>query len=128
MKLLLDTHTFLWWDNEPDKLSERALALCRDRSNVLLLSVASVWEMQIKHQAGKLDLSLPLAAMVAGQMETNQIQVLPITIEHVLALEALPNHHKDPFDRLLVAQAVAEEVMLVTRDPLFSRYPVTVVW
>jgi PIN domain nuclease of toxin-antitoxin system len=128
MRLLLDTHTFLWWDNEPDKLSERALALCRDPSNVLMLSVVSVGEMQIKHQAGKLDLSLPLAALVAGQMETNKIQVLPITMEHVLALEALPSHHKDPFDRLLVAQAVVEGVMLVSRDPLFNRYPVTAVW
>jgi len=128
MKLLLDTHTFIWWDSEPDKLSPPALALCQDRTNRLLLSVASVWEMQIKLQLGKLQLTLPLAEMIKGQQQHNGLAVLPITLAHVLALQNLPPHHKDPFDRLLIAQANVEDATLVSRDPLFSTYPVKVLW
>jgi PIN domain nuclease of toxin-antitoxin system len=102
MKLLLDSHTFLWWDSEPEKLSEHAMALFRDQSNVLLLSTGCVWEIQIKHQIGKLSLSLPFAEIIAAQQRTNRIEILPITIEHVLALQELPSYHKDPFDRILV--------------------------
>lgn len=104
MKLLLDTHTFIWWDSEPAKLSPRVLALCQDRQNMLLLSVVSIWKMQIKSQLGKLRLALSLKEIVASQQQTNNIELLPITLEHVLALENLPAYHKDPFDRLLVAQ------------------------
>lgn len=90
MKLLLDTHAFIWWDNEPAKLSPRVLALCQDRANTVLLSVASVWEMQIKFQLGKLKLSLPLAEMIASQKRINNIRMLPIILAHVLALQDLP--------------------------------------
>lgn len=86
MKLLLDTHTFIWWDSEPAKLSPQALALCQDRQNVLLLSVVSVWEMQVKLQLGKLRLALPLRETVESQRRTNNIEILPVTLEHVLAL------------------------------------------
>ena len=78
MKLLLDTHAFIWWDSEPSKLSATVLALCQERANELWLSVASVWEMQIKLQLGKLNLSLPLAEVVESQQQTNNIHVLPI--------------------------------------------------
>ena len=128
MKLLLDTHTFIWWDSEPARLSPRALALCQDRVNTVLLSVASVWEMQIKLQLGKLKLNLPLAEVIETQRQTNNVEVLPVTLTHVLALESLPVHHKDPFDRLLVAQAKIEEAVLVSRDPIFAKYPVKSVW
>lgn len=100
MKFLLDTHTFIWWDSEPAKLSPHALALCQDRHNVFLLSVVSVWEMQIKLQLGKLTLALSLREIIESQRQTNNIEILPITLAHVLALEKLPTHHKDPFDRL----------------------------
>jgi len=80
MKLLLDTHTFIWWDSELAKLSPLALALCQDRENVLLLSVASIWEMQIKLQLSKLGLTLPLAEIVETQRQTNNIEILPITL------------------------------------------------
>jgi PIN domain nuclease of toxin-antitoxin system len=86
MKLLLDTHTFIWWDSEPARLSPQALALCQDRANTVLLSVASVWEMQIKLQLGKLKLNLPLAEVIESQQQTNNIEVLPVTLTHVLAL------------------------------------------
>ena len=128
MRLLLDTHTFIWWDSEPEKLSSKALALCQDRSNTILLSVASVWAMQIKSQLGKLKLRSPLREVVESQCETNDLEVLPVDLEHVLALEALPTPHKDPFDRLLIAQANAENAILLSNDPLFEQYPVRVMW
>lgn len=128
MKLLLDTHTFIWWDSEPAKLSSQALALCQDRQNILLLSVVSVWEMQIKLQLGKLKLNLSLHEIVESQRQTNGIEIMPITLEHVLALENLPDYHRDPFDRLLVAQAIVEEAILISADPNITRYPVQVVW
>lgn len=128
MTLLLDTHAFIWWDSEPNRLSPTALALCRQPANTILLSVASVWEMQIKLQLGKLKLATPLAQIVASQRHANTIEVLAITLDHVLALETLPLHHKDPFDRLLVAQANLESAALVTHDPIFTQYSVQVIW
>ena len=128
MKLLLDTHTFIWWDSEPSRLSSQALSLCQNQENTLLLSVASVWEMQIKLQLGKLSLKLPLAEVIESQRQANGVEVLPIRLEHVLTLEKLPAHHKDPFDRLLIAQAQVEDVVLVSGDPVFTRYPVKVIW
>jgi PIN domain nuclease of toxin-antitoxin system len=128
MKLLLDTHAFIWWDSEPGKLSPQALLLCQDRENSLLLSVASIWEMQIKLQLGKLSLKLPLAVVIEGQRQTNGVEVLPVRLEHVLALEMLPPHHKDPFDRLLIAQAQIENAVLVSGDPVFTKYPIAAIW
>ncbi|HWP49701.1 MAG TPA: type II toxin-antitoxin system VapC family toxin [Candidatus Limnocylindrales bacterium] len=128
MKLLLDTHTFIWWDSEPSKLSPQALVLCQDRGNSVLLSVASVWEMQIKLQLDKLRLTLPLAEMIESQQQTNNIEVLPITLTHVLTLGELPSHHKDPFDRLLIAQAKVEGAVLVSKDPIFAMYSIQVLW
>ncbi|HXG17460.1 MAG TPA: type II toxin-antitoxin system VapC family toxin [Methylomirabilota bacterium] len=128
MRLLLDTHTFIWWDSEPAKLSAQALALCQDRQNSLLLSVASVWEMQIKFQLGKLKLTLPLSELIENQQQTNHIEILPILLPHVLAVQHLPAHHKDPFDRLLIAQANVEDVLIVTNDPMFPRYTNKVLW
>jgi PIN domain nuclease of toxin-antitoxin system len=128
MKVLLDTHAFIWWDSAPDKLSPRARAVCQDRTNLLLLSVASAWEMQIKLQLDKLHLHLPLAEVIIGQQQTNDLQILPVNLNHVLALQGLPAHHKDPFDRLLLAQANAEEATLISHDPVFAHYPVMVLW
>lgn len=128
MKLLLDTHAFIWWASEPAKLSSNALGLCEARSNIVLLSVTSIWEMQIKLQLGKLKLDLRLADLIESQQRTNDIEVLPILLAHVLELECLPNHHKDPFDRLLIAQANVEGATLISSDPIFEKYPVTVAW
>ncbi|MDQ3013808.1 MAG: type II toxin-antitoxin system VapC family toxin, partial [Acidobacteriota bacterium] len=108
MKLLLDTHTFIWWDSQPHKLSATVSAHLQSPLNIILLSVASIWEMQIKHQLGKLPLRLPLADIIKGQQQSNGIVLLPVLAEHVLALDQLPSHHKDPFDRLLLAQANSE--------------------
>jgi PIN domain nuclease of toxin-antitoxin system len=128
MRLLLDTHTFIWWDSEPAKLSAQALASCRDRQNSLLFSVASIWEMQIKLQLGKLKLTLPLSELIESQQQTNHLEVLPILLPHVLTLPQLPLHHKDPFDRLLIAQATVEDVVIIINDPMFPKYTDKVVW
>jgi PIN domain nuclease of toxin-antitoxin system len=128
VKLLLDTHTFMWWDSDPAKLSAAALAFCSDPTNELLLSVASLWEMQIKSQLGKLTLRVPLVEMVSQQQATNGVIVLPILPAHVFALEGLPTPHKDPFDRLLVAQANSEGATLVSADAIFAAYPVHTAW
>ena len=128
MKVLLDTHAFIWWDSDPTKLSPQARAACEDRANVVLLRVASAWEMQIKLQLGKLDLRLPLAEVIASQQHTNDIQLLSVALEHILALQDLPAYHKDPFDRLLITQANLEEAVLISHDPVFAHYPVKMLW
>lgn len=128
MKLLLDSHTFIWWDNDLDKLSPRVLTLCQDRRNILLISVGSIWEIQIKVQLGKLQLPLSLQNMIKGQQQVNKVRVLPVKLEHVLALDTLPMHHRDPFDRLLIAQANVEDAVLLSHDHVFTLYPVNVQW
>jgi PIN domain nuclease of toxin-antitoxin system len=124
MKLLFDTHAFIWWDTDPFKLSSRVLALCQDRANEVLLSVASVWEMQIKSQLGKLEFGTPLGELISRQQHMNGVRLLPVVLDHVLALQNLPAHHRDPFDRILIAQANAEKAVLVTNDLMIARYPV----
>ena len=128
MKVLLDTHTFIWWDGNSAQLSQVALALCTDPHNTVFLSVVSAWEIQIKRQLGKLQLRLPLATVIESQQRQNSIEVLPVMLPHVLALDALPPHHKDPFDRPLIAQAIAEGAALISNDPAFSKYGIDVRW
>ena len=128
MRLLLDTRTFIWWDSVPRRLSDRAYSVCVDDTNELWLSVASVWEMQIKHDLGKLDLDLPLQQMVREQRAGNDIALLEVRAEHVYELHELPDIHGDPFDRMLVAQARAEELRVVTKDPRIQAYPVDWEW
>jgi PIN domain nuclease of toxin-antitoxin system len=127
MKLLLDSHTFLWWNNEPDKLSSRVLEMCKDPNNTLFISVASIWEIQIKFQLKKLRLDKPLAEIIHQEQE-NGIEILSIEPAHIFALNSLPDYHKDPFDRLLVAQAIVEDAVLLSADPLIKQYPVKVEW
>ncbi|MEZ4707481.1 MAG: type II toxin-antitoxin system VapC family toxin [Caldilineaceae bacterium] len=128
MRLLLDTHAFIWWDIEPSPLSPRAFELCQNPDNQLVLSVVSVWEMEIKIQLGKLGFERPLDEMVAEQRRLNGVEILPVTLEHVFEIEKLPLIHRDPFDRLLIAQARVEIVPFISRDKEFSAYPVTVEW
>lgn len=128
MRLLLDTHTFLWWDSQPSKLPAKVLALCEDAQNEMFLSVASIWEMQIKHQLGKLELNMPLDKLVSEQVQKNAIQTLPVQAAHVLGIAALPDIHKDPFDRLLIAQANVEKMVFLSGDGVFKHYPVQIIW
>ena len=127
MRLLLDTHTFIWWDSDPARLSAVALAALRDPTNTVWLSVVSIWEILIKAQLGKLSVRLPLPDIVA-QQQANGLRVLPVTLTHSLALEGLPSIHKDPFDRLLIAQAIVEGAELVSADHVFVQYPVRLLW
>lgn len=93
-----------------------------------LLSIVSIWEIQIKHQLGKLSLILPLKDIIDEQINNHNISILPITTDHILGLNNLPLHHKDPFDRLLISQAKIEDATLVSCDSIFQNYPVTVDW
>jgi PIN domain nuclease of toxin-antitoxin system len=127
VKALLDTHTFLWAIAEERRLSRRAQQIYTG-PNDLWLSVASVWEILIKTQAGKLPLPEPVGPYLVKKLVQNQIELLPITLDHVLGIEALPPHHRDPFDRLLIAQSIEEGWPIVTADPWFARYPVDVIW
>jgi PIN domain nuclease of toxin-antitoxin system len=128
MRLLLDTHVFLWLNLEPEKCSEPVLRLCRQPETDLLLSMVSLWEIQVKHQLGK----LPLEVSLRQLLETNQtrygLQLLPIQPDHVYALSTLPDYHRDPFDRLLIAQAQVESLPLVTVDRNIARYAITKIW
>lgn len=126
MKALLDTPTFLWAIAEEGKLSRRAQQIYTG-SNDLWLSVASVWEILIKVQAGKLRLPEPAGPYLVRKLAQNQIDVLPVTLDHVLGTESLPLHHRDPFDRLLIAQSIEEGWPIITADPWFERYPVDVI-
>ncbi len=128
MKILLDTHVFIWWAGEPEKLSPNALEACNDQDNDLILSVVSVWEMQIKMQIGKLKLNRPLRDLIEAQKGANDFQILPVSLDHVFRLENLPMHHRDPFDRLLIAQTMEEGSVLVSKDEIFSDYAVNLLW
>jgi PIN domain nuclease of toxin-antitoxin system len=104
------------------------MSACSDTGNTLWLSAASAWEMQIKTGLGKLRLRRSLTETIASHQTVNGLQILPVQLPHVLALENLPSHHKDPFDRLLIAQANRENWDIVTADPEFKAYPVRVIW
>ncbi len=128
MKLLLDTHTFIWWNSNSSKLSKRALELCSDRNYTLFLSLVSIWEITIKSQLGKLSLNESFTEIIENQQRLNNLQILPIRLNHILALHDLPLHHRDPFDRLLISQAILENAILVSRDSVFQYYSVTLEW
>jgi PIN domain nuclease of toxin-antitoxin system len=128
VKLLLDTHTFLWWNEASPRLSKKALVLLSDPANTLLLSVVSAWELVLKTQTGKLRLPESLNVYVPTRMAHYAMHALPVSLAHALASESLPLHHRDPFDRLLIAQATIEGVPIVTADPEFRRYAIKVVW
>lgn len=128
MKLLIDTHVFLWLMDEPEKLSRKALEACKNRENQIYLSVVSAWEIEIKRQLGKLTLKLPLSTIIKEQQEKNGLEVLVVELQHVLAVGDLLRHHADPFDRLLIAQALVEDANVVTSDPLIAKYPVKLYW
>jgi PIN domain nuclease of toxin-antitoxin system len=128
MNLLLDTQVFLWLDGDQARLSAASRSVCADSGNTLWLSAASAWEMQIKIGLDKLRLKRSLAETIASQQLANALQILSVQLTHTLALNELPAHHKDPFDRLLIAQARHEGWEIVSADPEFKAYPVRVIW
>ncbi|MGI9176108.1 MAG: type II toxin-antitoxin system VapC family toxin [Rhodothermales bacterium] len=128
VKLLFDTHTFIWWDSSAANLSAAARSALLDPANALTLSVVSVWEIQIKRQLGKMNVSRPLDELVRHHRLVNHVELIPVTLEHVLGLDVLSDHHRDPFDRLLIAQANAEGAVLVTKDAAIRKYSVQTLW
>ncbi|MDP5015961.1 MAG: type II toxin-antitoxin system VapC family toxin [Dolichospermum sp.] len=129
MKLLLDTQCFLWWFAEPERLNEEVISHIADESNELWLSVASVWEMGIKVAIAKLPLPEPLDSYVSSRMMKLGAKSLEITTSHALRTVVLPLHHRDPFDRMLIAQAQMESMILVTADSMFKEYQdTTILW
>lgn len=127
MTYLLDTQVFLWMQVAPERLGPQARQIIEDAQSDLLLSAASSWEIAIKHALGKLPLPQPPAEYVPDRMETSGVSALPVAHSHALRVATLDPHHRDPFDRLLVAQAQLERLALITADPAFDAYEVEVV-
>jgi PIN domain nuclease of toxin-antitoxin system len=128
VKLLLDTHAFIWLNEESRQLSDTVKALYRTKENEIYLSIASAWEIQIKAQLGKLDLKMPIKELIHKNIEENQIYLLSINLSHIDYLERLPAYHKDPFDRIIIAQALVENLTIVSIDSAFDDYAVSVIW
>ena len=128
MRLLLDTHAFMWLDNDAAKLPNTLIDLFKKAETSKVLSTVVPWEMRIKASLGKLELRDDLKTIIDEQVQRNRFSVLPVTLEHVYELQALPHHHRDPFDRLLIAQARIEGCTLVTSDPKVGLYDVPVLW
>ncbi len=128
MNLLLDSHAFVWTHEEPHKLSVNVALEILNPSNQIFLSVASVWELQIKIKLGKFSFSDTLENVIIQEQQTNNLQILPVELSHALYLQNLPLHHKDPFDRLLISQAIVENMTLITADPEFAKYRAKLLW
>lgn len=124
MRLLLDTHAFLWAAGEPSKLSRKARSAIEDATNDVFVSAAVAWEIAVKHALGKLSLPLNPETYVPARLVLLGFTALSISIDHALAAGRLPQHHRDPFDRIMIAQAQIEGLTLVTHDPVVSRYRV----
>jgi PIN domain nuclease of toxin-antitoxin system len=128
MKLLLDTHAMLWFFWDDPQLSANAKQLIVDPNNQKLVSIASVWEIAIKAAVGKIQLGEPAQTFLAREITRNNFDLLPISLEHATAVETLPMHHRDPFDRLLIAQAMIEQADVVSIDSVFDSYQVKRQW
>jgi PIN domain nuclease of toxin-antitoxin system len=128
MRLLLDTHSFLWFIDDSPRLSTAARVFIEDAGNDVFLSVASVWEIAIKIGAGKLDLGQPIEKRIPEALRDNGIELFNITVEHAAVVTVLPHHHRDPFDRMLVAQAQVEQMPIISNDAVLDAYGVTRLW
>ncbi len=128
MRLLLDTQTWLWMQASPERLGARSTALVADPDTDLLLSAASSWEIAIKYRLGKLPLPTTPARYVPDRMRSSGVDPLPVTHAHTFRVAELPEHHRDPFDRLLIAQAQLDGLTVLTADPMFAKYEVDVRW
>ena len=124
MKLLLDTHVWLWMGLAPERLGRKTRALLEDPENDLALSVASAWEIILKYRRGKLELPMEAPEYIRTRLRRSGASMLAIALDHVLALASLDERHRDPFDRILVAQALSESRSLVTADPRLLDYPI----
>jgi PIN domain nuclease of toxin-antitoxin system len=128
MNCLLDTHAFIWWSEGSVNLPVPVQDALRDPANKLWLSHASVWEMQIKVQIGKLVLASPLSQLIQQEVDHNGLRLLAISVDDILRLDSLPLHHRDPFDRMIISQALAGGFTLVSDDSVFPAYGVPIFW
>ncbi|MBE8997552.1 type II toxin-antitoxin system VapC family toxin [Nostoc sp. LEGE 12447] len=128
MRLLLDTHTFIWYVTDNSRLSNQVVELINDENNEILLSIASLWEIAIKQNLGKLSFNQPFEIFITQQLNLNDFSLLDINISHVTVVATLPLHHRDPFDRILIAQSVVENIPLLSADKIFDAYPIRRVW
>ncbi len=128
VKYLLDTHAFLWWIADDPSLSEKARSIISDEKNEIYLSAVSVWEIAIKSRAGRLELKEELDPFVTRHVRKNAFLPLPVTLTHSAKVQLLPNHHRDPFDQMLAAQSMVEEMPLITIDKMIESFGARVVW
>jgi PIN domain nuclease of toxin-antitoxin system len=127
-RVLLDTHTFIWWNNEPERLSERVHSLISDEGVEVFFSAVSAWEISVKYGKGRLQLPVPPVEFVLTRVYREGFQALPIDINHAVNVGRLPPIHNDPFDRLLVAQSQLQGFPILTSDANIARYDVEVIW
>jgi PIN domain nuclease of toxin-antitoxin system len=128
MTAILDAHAFLWFIAGSPNLSNKARSVIEEQTQTSFLSVASLWEIAIKHSLGRLKLAAPFNQVIPLQLKTKRIGLLPIELAHLNVLVTLPFHHRDPFDGLLIAQAIVAQIPIVSADAAFDAYPVTRVW
>lgn len=128
MNLLLDSHAFIWWRDNPQKLSPTVYSSISDSANRAFVSIVTLWELQIKVVLKKLALSSSLERMIEEETKNNGFQILPLELSHISYLENLASHHRDPFDRMLLSQGIVEDMTLVSADKHFAKYPVNLLW
>ena len=125
---LLDTHTLIWWVDNSDRIPSKVKKILSSTENICYFSLASSWEMSIKSSIGKLKLSVSVCNYVVQHLSLNDFKQLDITLNHATAVEKLPFHHRDPFDRLLLAQAIEEKLVILSADKIFDRYDIKRIW
>lgn len=128
MKILIDTHAFLWLITDNDKLSKKSKLIFTEPKNELFFSMASFWEICIKVSIGKLKLSKNWDKIIKDELISNSVKLLPISVDHCYQITQLPFHHRDPFDRIIISQAIIEKMHIMTVDNHFSQYEINVVW
>ena len=128
MRLLLDTHAFIWYTTDSSRLTATGRSLIDNGENDILLSTARVWEMAIKHTIGRLTFSMPFMEFIKQQIAVNRIDILEITFDHIEVVASLPLHHRDPFDRLIIAQSMAQQIPILSVDAIFDASAIARLW
>ena len=128
MRALLDTHTFLWWISDSGRLSKRAYEFIEKPSNTIYFSSVSCWEISIKSTLGSIQFPKKMESFIAEQISINSFEPLSLNISHAVNIRVLPQHHKDPFDRMLISQSQIEDMPLITGDKLISKYKIELIW
>lgn len=128
MRVLIDTHVFIWWTSDVKMLSTRVYDLLIDPNTEAVLSIVSIWEMQIKSSLGKLRFKTTLPELVDDEINRNRIDLLPLSLSHIYTLSNLPLYHRDPFDRILIAQSIDADLQIISIDEKFDNYGINRLW